>query len=212
MEEAVVGVDFQVGAEAVAGLDFDAPVAGFACVDVARASVDHAGCNQVVGFEIKEVGAYLQAVVEEALAVGQFVVPESFGLEAGVLRRIHVEFAQGGVAKSFADGGMEFGLGRKVEDESALGHELGAGLRMMVYARSGVEGEPVGCVLTDVEVAGQVVFRAVGQVGFKARSDHAVPGVSAEVLPVGAQGNGISFKETISLINRQACLQVVVQV
>ena len=107
---------------------------------------------------------------------------------------------------------MEFGLGRKVEDEAALGHELRSGLRMMVYARSGVEGEPVGCVLTDVEVAGQVVFGAVGQVGFAARGDDAVPGVPAEVLPIGTEGNGISFKETIALINRHACLEVVVQV
>ena len=107
---------------------------------------------------------------------------------------------------------MEFGLGRKVEDEAALGHELRSGLGMMVYSRSGVERQPVGCVLTDVEVAGQVVFRAVGQVGFKARSDNAVPGVSAEVLPVGAQGDGVAFKETIALINRHACLEVVVQI
>ena len=102
VEEAVVGIDAPVGADAPGDLGFCTGIADGACVLVeGRCSFARNGDNQIFSAYVEKIYAIAEASVVEGLGECQFVVPEGFWTEVGILGWEHVHFAEGRVAESF---------------------------------------------------------------------------------------------------------------
>ena len=70
--------------------------------------------------DAEEVDAVMQAAREKAVRPRQLVAPQPFGLQTGVGRRVEVQFAHGGIAKTLAHHLLQFALGDEAEGEMSL--------------------------------------------------------------------------------------------
>lgn len=80
-------------------------------------------------------------------------------------------------------------------------------VRMVVDAQPGVEGQPAPDVLPEIDVAGHLVLRLVGDVGALALAvspDVSVPRLASEAVVVRADGQPVAPEKPGALVPRYA--------
>ena len=208
VEEAVVGIDAPMGADAPGDLGFCAGIADGACVLVeGRCSFARNGNNQVFGMDVEEVYTIAEASVVEGLGECQLVVPEGFGTEVGILGREHVHLAEGRVAESFGCRGFEFHGAGQVEGKPEGGDVFRTYVGMVVDADACVDGQPSAEVLAEIDVGGYfvvVLFHVVGAFAFLLAFYDFVPFFTPETVPVDACREAVAPEEPPALVGGDA--------
>ena len=91
------------------------------------------------------------------MAPRQFVVPEALGFKVGIRGRIEVQLAHRRIAEAFAHHGLDFASGDRTSHNASLWNPLGARNAVVINADTSIDSEPRQQVLTDVDVAGNLV-------------------------------------------------------
>ena len=198
---AVVGIDTPRVRNSPGNFGLDAAVFDPRLVEQFRTAVDLDGLDDVASLDPEEVDAVRHAPFARAVTPGHFVVPDTLGLQVGVLHAEHIEILDRRVAEALACRSLQHTVAHGLERDAGLRHPDRTAARVPVVAHAGIEGEAPD-PLPQFGIAGHLVLPFVDDRRLAAVDHRTVPGLADDVLPVDTGRQPAAAPECQTLVER----------